>query len=127
MDLAEAVQTFVQKYAVFSGRAPRSEYWWFHLSLGLVYGFFVTLAMALRSELLLGLAVLVVVVALLPSYAVTVRRLHDTGRSAWHLLWSFVPLGWLVLLYFMVQRSEEGENRYGRELGTLPSVPLRVA
>ncbi|GAB4342018.1 MAG: DUF805 domain-containing protein [Candidatus Abyssubacteria bacterium] len=82
----------LKKYAVFSGRAQRMEYWMFFL-------FNLIIAM---------LAVL------LPGVAVTVRRLHDTGRSGWWLLIGFVPLiGGIVLLVFMVFDSQPGQNEYG--------------
>ena len=51
---------------------------------------------------------------LIPSLAVSVRRLHDTGRSGWWFLLAFIPLiGALVLIYFMVQDSQAGSNQYG--------------
>ena len=67
----------------------------------------------------------------IPSLAVSVRRLHDTGRSGWWLLVVLVPLvGWLIVLYFMVQPGETAENRYGpdpksdtRQRPDLPVIP----
>ena len=51
---------------------------------------------------------------IIPSLAVGVRRLHDTGRSGWNLLIGIIPIvGWIILIIFLVQKSEEGTNKYG--------------
>ena len=102
----------LKKYAVFSGRARRKEYWMFILFnmviffvLGLIEGF------AGSPGVLGGIYGLAV---LIPTIAVFVRRLHDTNRSGWWWLISFIPLiGAVVLLVFMVQDSQPGENQYG--------------
>jgi len=104
--------TVLKKYAEFSGRARRKEYWFFVLFniiisfvLGLVDGF-VGLGGVLGG--IYALAVLI------PSIAVGVRRLHDTGRSGWWLLIGLVPIiGLIVLIVFMVGDSESGSNQYG--------------
>ncbi|HLF98613.1 MAG TPA: DUF805 domain-containing protein [Methylococcaceae bacterium] len=107
-----------KKYAVFEGRAHRTEYWMFFLFnilIGIVLAF-VDLATGTLSEetgmgLLGGVYTLAV---LIPSIAVSVRRLHDTGRSGWWVLVGLIPLlGVIVLLVFMVLDSEPGENSYG--------------
>lgn len=100
-----------KKYAVFSGRSRRKEYWFFVLfnilasfSLGIVDA-------VMGMGLLSGVYALVV---LIPGIAVSIRRLHDTGRSGWWLLIALVPvLGALALLFFMAQDSEPGPNQYG--------------
>ena len=109
--------TVLKKYAVFSGRARRKEYWMFvlfnfifALALGLIEGILQINAGGNYSVLstIYSLAVLV------PSLAVAVRRLHDTNRSGWWLLIGLIPLaGAIVLLVFMVQDSQPGENQYG--------------
>ncbi len=105
----------LKKYAVFDGRARRSEYWYFFLFnfiagfvLGLVdIGLAAVLGMGFLSGLY-GLAVLI------PGIAVSVRRLHDTNRSGWWLLIGLIPvIGALVLLFFMVQDSTPGKNQFG--------------
>jgi uncharacterized membrane protein YhaH (DUF805 family) len=110
--------TAVRKYAVFRGRARRKEYWMFVLvsvALSFVVGLLGAMAGVESDEgaTLLGLAY---TVALLPpALGVSVRRLHDTGRSGWWVLVALVPLlGALVLFVFHVQDGEPGENRYGR-------------
>lgn len=102
----------LKKYAVFAGRARRTEYWMFFLFniiIALVLGFVEGLVGSPGViGMLYGLAVLI------PGVAVSVRRLHDTGRSGWWLLIAFVPLfGAIVLLVFMVQDSKPGQNQYG--------------
>ncbi len=107
----------LRKYAVFGGRARRKEYWMFLLfnilisiALGFVEGMF-----GLVTELGFGMISIVYsLLLLIPSLAVGVRRLHDTGRSGWWLLIVFVPIvGAIALLVFAVQDSESGHNEYG--------------
>ncbi len=107
----------LKKYAVFSGRARRKEYWMFALVnviiafvLGLIDG---VIGAALGSDQSL-LSTLYTLAILIPSLAVGVRRLHDTGRSAWWLLICLVPIiGPIALLVFLVQDSQHGDNQYG--------------
>jgi uncharacterized membrane protein YhaH (DUF805 family) len=108
----------LRQYATFSGRARRKEYWYFVLFYMLI--FFVLWAVDGRTGtagdsgdwgLLSGVFSLAM---LLPSIAVGVRRLHDTGRTGWWLLLSFIPLiGALILIYFMVQDGDAQTNAYG--------------
>lgn len=110
--------TVLKKYAVFSGRARRQEYWFFVL-----FNFLISLALGFIDGLIgftaegSGLGVLGALYSLavfIPSLAVGVRRLHDTGRSGWWLLIAFVPLvGIIVLIVFLASNSEPGENKYG--------------
>jgi uncharacterized membrane protein YhaH (DUF805 family) len=103
----------LKKYAVFSGRARRKEYWMFFLFniiiaivLGIVEGIVGTFGII---GLIYGLAVL------LPGIAVSVRRLHDINRSGWWIFISLVPvIGAIVLIVFMVLDSQSGENQYGQ-------------
>ena len=108
----------LKKYAVFGGRARRKEYWYFFLFhaligivLAIVDGVTGTLVPGAGIGLLGGLYSLAVFI---PGCAVTVRRLHDTGKSGWWLLIFLVPLvGVIVFLVFMVKDSQPGENQYG--------------
>ncbi|MFJ9814242.1 DUF805 domain-containing protein [Streptomyces sp. NPDC101151] len=100
----------LKKYAVFSGRARRKEYWLFMLFTWLIYIVLVAIGAAAHVPYLVGIAV----VFLLPALAVTVRRLHDTGRSGWWILIGIVPLiGSIMLLVFYCSDSEAGANKYG--------------
>lgn len=102
MSFVDAVKTCLRKYATFTGTATRPEYWWFVLFNflgGLVFSF--TGILALRG--LWSLAML------LPGLAVVVRRLHDTGRSAWWLLTAFIA-PWLIILLCL--RTKLAGNPY---------------
>jgi uncharacterized membrane protein YhaH (DUF805 family) len=113
MSFTEAVQTCLSKYADFSGRARRSEYWFFALAFALVYLVLIVLSYAV-GKVFLYLAFFVVLAFIVPGLAVTWRRLHDTGRSgAWYFI-SFVPfVGGIILLVFTVLDSQPGPNPYG--------------
>jgi uncharacterized membrane protein YhaH (DUF805 family) len=108
----------LRKYATFEGRARRKEYWYFALgnclavaALAFIDGLIGTWDPESEVGLLSGLYTLAVLV---PSIAVTVRRLHDTNRSGWWFLIGFIPVvGWLVLLVFACLDSQPGGNKYG--------------
>lgn len=108
----------LKKYAVFSGRARRKEYWYFALFSTLVQLLLMVIDYSIgTSDLKTGTSLLVGIYSLavaIPYLAVSVRRLHDTGRSGWWLLIVLVPIiGGLALLVFTLQDSKPGENQYG--------------
>lgn len=110
MTFGNAVRSALTQYVGFTGRARRSEYWFFVL--------FTVLATVVAAviDAVIGAPVLGLVVALgllLPSLAVSVRRLHDTGRTGWWMLLGLVPLGGIVLIVFACLDSEPGPNRFG--------------
>ena len=119
MDFMTAVRTCLSKYVGFSGRARRSEYWYFALFTFLVSVvstiFDVVLGTDYEGAASGGLINTVASLALfLPSLAVGVRRLHDTDRSGWWMLITLVPfIGVIVLLVFMLLDSQPGTNRFG--------------
>lgn len=108
----------LRKYATFEGRARRKEYWMFTLfnvliimGLSLVDYMIGTFDAEADIGLLGGIYSLGV---LIPSLAVGVRRLHDTDRSGWWLLLTFLPfLGAIILLIFFVLDGTPGQNRFG--------------
>lgn len=102
----------LKNYVGFQGRARRKEYWMFVLISTIISIVLTTLESMLDIySFLSGLYSLAI---LLPSLAVGVRRLHDTGRSGWWLLISFIPLiGAIILIVFMCQDSQEFDNQYG--------------
>ena len=108
----------LKKYAVFTGRARRREYWFFQLINGLILIALIFVehkpgTVSLRPSLgfLSGLFVLAM---FLPSLGVLVRRLHDTGRSGWWFLIGLIPLvGPIILLVFTLLDSQPGTNQYG--------------
>jgi uncharacterized membrane protein YhaH (DUF805 family) len=118
----------LRKYAQFSGRARRSEFWLFALLMFIVQvvanlllsvaggrGALAAGQMPAGPAMIVALLVLVVMLGfLVPSIAVTFRRLHDTNRSAWWLLIALIPfVGALVLLVFYVLPGTPGPNRFG--------------
>ena len=111
MGFADAIKSVFAQYAGFSGRARRSEYWWFFLF------YFIASIVASVIDALLGVPIATIVLVLgliVPTLAVSVRRLHDTGRSGWWILIGLVPLvGFIVLIVFHVQDSQPGTNQYG--------------
>ena len=118
MGFTEAVGSVLGNYATFTGRARRSEFWWWWLALIIVGGMFAAVGAILGSGIvgdLLRLGYWVFGLAtLVPTIAVAVRRLHDTGRSGWWLLISFVPfVGGLILFVFYVLPSTDGSNEHG--------------
>lgn len=108
----------LRKYAQFDGRSRRKEYWLFVL-VNMVVSFLLTFIDRFTGTFDpdIGLGLLSGIYALavfIPAIAVACRRLHDTGRTAWWLLILVVPLiGWVVLVVFFVQDSQEEENQYG--------------
>ena len=108
----------LKKYATFEGRARRKEYWLFalfNLLVAFVAGIIDSLTGTFDEEIGMGLlGGLYALAVILPSIAVTVRRLHDTSRSGWWILISFVPIvGVIVLFVFMVLDSTPGANSHG--------------
>lgn len=102
---------------IFSGRATRAEFWWFKLAcfiLGSVFDLCVRNALMYDLQIIKILSSFCLVVLGLLSISVAGRRLHDTGRSAWNLLLSFLPIiGWIILLVYYCQDSQVGANQYG--------------
>jgi uncharacterized membrane protein YhaH (DUF805 family) len=114
--MREAVRRVLSKYVDFSGRAPRSEYWWWTLAV-----FLAALPLSVLGEaagpFFDFLVVLLWLGTLLPSLAVGVRRLHDTDRSGWWLLIAFVPfVGGIVLIVLLCLDGTRLPNAYGPPL-----------
>lgn len=104
--MIESVKTCFKKYATFSGRATRSEFWFFYLAYWIV-----TLILALISFSLMGIWNLVTII---PFYAVSARRLHDIDKSGWFQLFYLIPLvGVIILIVWFATKSDPGKNRYG--------------
>ncbi len=108
----------LKKYAVFEGRARRKEYWFFQLFnflISLALGFIDLFTGLYNPETGLGFfSGIYALGVMIPGIAVSVRRLHDTGRSGWWLLINLVPLlGSIVFIYFTVLDSNPGSNEYG--------------
>ena len=109
MTFTESVSTCLKKYFVFEGRACRSEYWWFQLIVSPSY----YISTFMQNELayfFLGITLF----TLIPAISAGVRRLHDTNRSGFFLLLSFIPfIGGLILLFFFIAEGTKGKNKFG--------------
>ncbi len=128
MTFTQSISTCFSKYVDFSGRAPRSEFWWWQLF------FFLTLFLTNFTDILIfgipsydyivyywwytpsasPLTIMWILITFLPTIAVDIRRLHDAGYSGWYYLVSFIPIigiFWLILLWLL--KSEEKDNKYG--------------
>jgi uncharacterized membrane protein YhaH (DUF805 family) len=118
----------LRKYAVFSGRARRKEYWFFTLFnvlISIILAFIDNMIGTFSSETGVGLLGGVYSLAVLvPGLAVSVRRLHDTDHSGWWLLIGLAPcVGVIVLFVFMVMDSTPGHNQYGPSPKAFESYP----
>lgn len=118
-----AVRTVLSKYATFSGRASRAEFWWWILAV-----FLISIVTQIIDAAIVGpmlgfeggdasagqlLSLLLSLAVLLPALAVAVRRLHDIGRSGWWILLGLIPIiGFLVLIWFYTRPSDE-KNGWG--------------
>ena len=114
-----------RRYAQFSGRATRQEYWMFTLFDQLIHwGLYIPVFMSdYEAEgaemgfmtMLASFGILIYTLAVfIPRLAITVRRLHDSGKSGFMVLVGAIPLiGGLILLGMLVQESDAGENQYG--------------
>tara|TARA_Y100001970_G_C13790878_1_gene630181 strand:+ start:113 stop:490 length:378 start_codon:yes stop_codon:yes gene_type:complete len=109
MTFTESVSTCLKKYFVFEGRASRSEYWWFQLIVSPSY----FISEVLDNEIsyfFLGITLF----TLIPAISAGVRRLHDTNKSGFFLLISFIPfIGGLALLFLLIPVGTKGKNRFG--------------
>lgn len=130
-NLITAYKSMFKKYAQFNGRSRRSEYWLASLMNYIVVmaSYLIIFILAViagvsggsSSEAIAGVAVVCMlllavysIVLLVPSLAMSVRRLHDTGRSGWFLLLSLVPIvGGIIVFVFSVLDSQPGVNQYG--------------
>ena len=103
MDMMEACKLFWTKYATFDGRARRAEYWWSCLMLFVI-------------NFLLGWTFIIPLATIIPSIAISVRRLHDIGKSGWYYLLCLVPIvGQILLIIWFCQEGNIGRNEYGED------------
>lgn len=112
MSFPEAMNSVFSDYAVFSGRACRSEYWYFVL-VNVVVSVFLRLLLFI-SQGFIVCSYIWWIAMLIPALSVAVRRLHDTGKPTICILLLIVPVvGWILLLIFYVLDSQPGDNKYG--------------
>ena len=131
MSFTESVRTCISKFAVFDGRASRSEFWWFYLftilvgfvgyipllilgGIGAADGDGVVSGLFTILSVIFWIVWFIVIIALIiPMLAVGCRRLHDRGQSGWLQLLFLVPCGNIVLIVFWVLEGTPGDNAYG--------------
>ncbi len=108
------------KYATFSGRAPRAEFWWFYLFQIIVNVALSAIEAATGTGAFSAISGLFSLAILLPNIAVSARRLHDIDRSGWWMLLAFLPvIGWIVLIVWDCTKGTRGPNRFGPENGRI--------
>ena len=110
MNFVEATKAGFNKYVTFSGRAARSEYWFWTL--------FTVIASIVAGILdaIVGFGIIGTIVSLavlLPSIAVAVRRLHDLDRTGWWILIAFTVIGIILLIVWDCTKGTSGPNRFG--------------
>ena len=116
MTFTKSIEVCFNKYAIFTGRASRSEFWWFVL-----FGILGGIIAAIIDVMIFGYSIEVTgpmgwiftIVLLLPSIAVGARRLHDIDKTGWwQLLWITI-IGGLVVIIWQATVGEKKKNRYG--------------
>lgn len=115
MRFIESVKTVLSKYAVFNGRARRSEYWWFFLFNCLVIMIFSIIGAYIFGTGSNNYLVSAWNIAVfLPSLGVGMRRMHDIGKSGWWILIGLIPIvGTIIMIVWCARDSEPGSNQYG--------------
>lgn len=114
MDFGTAIKTCLNKYVTFSGRAPRSEFWFF-----LLFTWLGQIILSVVDGVVIGVGLLPGLFALamlLPTISVIVRRLHDTNRSGWWYWIGLVPLvGIILLIVWWATEGTKGPNNFGHD------------
>ena len=112
MSMQEAIQTCYSKYATFSGRATRSEYWYFYLLV--MVGNMLFNGLASKIGFFGIISLLWTVGNFIPQLAAGVRRLHDINKAGTWILIGLIPIvGWIVLIIWMVRDSDYQDNQFG--------------
>ena len=95
-NMINAYKEYFTRYFDFSGKTTRAGYWWVVLA-----NIIIAFALGLLGSLGTTISSVYSIATLIPGIAISIRRLHDTGRSGWNLLWAFVPIvGWIILLVY---------------------------
>ena len=123
MSFVDAIKSVFTQYVGFSGRARRSEFWYFYL-FTILLSIVASIVQRAMTNSTNGIVTTIIGLAIiLPSLAVGARRLHDTSRSGWWLLIGLIPvIGTIVLIVFWVQDSH-GDNQYGPSPKAVGSTP----
>lgn len=114
MTFSEAITSVISQYVGFTGRARRSEYWYYLLFTFCVDSVLALLAKMTGQEMFNVMLSLFNLGLFLPGLAVSIRRMHDTGKSGWFVLISLLPVvGSILLNLWFLRDSEPGTNKYG--------------
>jgi len=116
MNIQTSIKTCFNKYATFSGRASRSEFWFFYLFTILLSAVTLVIDTMLLGYYSYGFSptnTISAIITFLPSLAVSVRRLHDVNRSGWWWFISLTIIGIIVLLVWWVTQGENKKNEFG--------------
>ena len=112
MSFVDAINSVFSQYANFSGRARRSEYWYYVLCYAIISIVINLLSQASSVFAIVGTVVGLALIC--PTLAVEIRRLHDIGKSGWYLRFNLIPLvGAIILIVWFCKDSEPGDNMYG--------------
>ena len=121
MGFSESVKMGLNKFFYPQGRSSRSEFWWYYLFLVILSGVLGVIGGMIMGygmeQAWLGI-ILEVLDAFIVASAVcaSIRRLHDTGKSGWNVLWYLLPLvGWIIEVVLLCKASQPGDNQYGPE------------
>jgi uncharacterized membrane protein YhaH (DUF805 family) len=126
MTFLKSIKTcLTDKYFTFSGRASRSEYWWFIFLIFLIFlpynivfmqNIEIYLSGQAPQSTLEDVTSFLSLLFVIPAVSVSARRLHDINRSGWRLFLFGIPLiGWILSLYWMTQKGTPGPNRFGED------------
>ena len=131
MQFVEAVKSSLKNYAKPSGRASRSEYWYFCLfymaaiGAGALIDHFVFPDYFFSRNFAIGYAQAFVQFSMIvPAFCIYMRRLHDVGRSGWWWLITLTVIGLIPLMYWVVKRGEKKSNRYGEDVTAQETPPF---
>ena len=122
MQFQDAIRSGFRNYVGFSGRAPRSEFWYWQLFVTLV----LVAASILDSGFLPGsdvspISAVASLALLLPNIAMAIRRLHDIDRTGWWVLLALTLIGAILLIVWACFKGTDGPNRFGPD--PLPGAP----
>jgi uncharacterized membrane protein YhaH (DUF805 family) len=119
MNIQIAVKTCFSKYATFSGRASRSEYWFFYLFTiiaSIVTWVIDTMLLGYSAEDTGAISLIFQIIIILPSIAVGARRLHDIGKSGWWQLLILTIIGIILLIVWFATIGSSKKNKYGNPI-----------
>jgi uncharacterized membrane protein YhaH (DUF805 family) len=116
MGFGEAISSVLGNYVTFSGRAPRSEYWYWALFILIISVIAMAIDLMLFAESGYSpLGTLISLGLLLPNISVAVRRLHDIDRTGWWVLIAFTIIGIILLIIWACTKGTDGPNSHGQD------------